>query len=41
MGGEIIYNGSLPEIMTIDKGYTAHFVKKFITEQLGQQNIEL
>jgi len=41
MGGEIIFNGSLPEIMTIDKGYTAHFVKKFITEQLGQQSIEL
>lgn len=41
MGGEIIFNGSLPEIMTIDKGYTAHFVKKYIAEQLGQQSIEL
>jgi excinuclease ABC subunit A len=41
LGGYVIYNGTLQDMVSIDQGYTAPFIRKYVAEQLGQETLEL
>ena len=41
LGGYVIYNGTLQDMLSIDQGFTAPFIRKYVAEQLGQETLEL